>query len=155
MTKTWRSYRTGSCLSFNHTTSMSVEFSSGSPLQNIDVTHPKSRPIVCGLIGTTSRLDHWMATDFVVLRELFQVGDHNRNIWLCGTSFCSKTFLLACDRIVFDPQVFETVFVEPTAALRWRYLFEVSKAASTLSEEDVLVLVLAGHGDPQGVFKIG
>lgn len=145
------------CLSFSHIfTSMSVEFSSSSPPQNRDVTHPKSRLIVCGLLGTTSALDHWMATDFVVLREL--IGDHDhRNIWLCGKSYRSETFLLgdpACDRIVFDPPVFETVIVEP-AVLPWRYLYEVSKAAWTLSEEDVLVLVLAGHGDPGGVFKIG
>jgi len=33
-------------------------------------------------------------------------------------------------------------------------LIEVLKAANTLSEKDTLVLVLAGHGKPGGVFKI-
>ena len=137
---------------------MSIDFSSNlSSPRNIDVTPQKPRPIVCGLLGTTSASDHWMETDFVVLRKLIGDLDH-RNIWLCGTSFRFEKILLgdpACDRIVFDPPAFETVIVEPTVVLKWRYMFEVSRAASTLSEEDVLVLVLVGHGDPNDVFKIG
>jgi hypothetical protein len=140
---------------------MSVEFNSSSSPQNMlsHVIHPESHryPIVCGLLGATSAFDHWMATDFVVLREL--IGDcHHRNIWLCGTSIRLDTFLLgdpACDRIVFDPPLFETVCEIPPVSLRFRYLFEVAKVALTLCEDDVLVLVLAGHGEPDGVFKIG
>ena len=151
-----------SATSFFHlSTSMLVEFSSSSSSQNIlpHVIHPESHchPIVCGLLGATSMFDHWMATDFVVLRELICNRDH-RNIWLCGTSICLETFLLGdpvCDRIVFDPPLFETACKKPPAVLRYKYLTEVTKVALTLSEEDVLVLILAGHGDLDGVFKIG
>ena len=141
---------------------MSVDFSSSSSPQNIlshDI-HPETQThsyvIVCRLIGTTSAFDDWVATDFVVLREL--IGDrHHRNIWPCGTSIRLETFLLgkpACDRIVFDPPLFETVCEIP-AVLRFRYMFEVAKVALTLCEDDVLVLVLAGHGEVDGAFKIG
>jgi hypothetical protein len=141
-------------------TSMSVELSSSSSIQNTlsHVIHPQARrhPIICGLLGATSAFDHWMATDFVVLREL--IGDRDdRNIWLCGTSIRLETFLLgdpACDRI-FDPPPFETVCEEDPVMLRASFLFKVAKVALTLSEEDVLVLVLAGHGALGGVFKIG
>ena len=34
-------------------------------------------------------------------------------------------------------------------------MFEVAKVALTLCEDDVLVLVLAGHGEVDGAFKIG
>ena len=121
--------------------------------------HPESRryPTVSGLLGATSAFDHWMATHFVVLREL--IGDCNdRNIWLCGTSIRSEPFLLgdpACDRIVFDPPLFETVYEGPPFTLRAMYLAAVTKAALSLSEGDVLVPVLAGHGEPGGVFRVG
>ena len=107
-------------LQVSTSTGMSIESSSSSP-RNMNVTPQKTRPIVCGLLVTTSTSDHWMAraTDFVV-REL--IGDHDhRNIWLCGTSFCFEKFLLgdpSCDRIVFDPPAFETVIVDPTVGLK-------------------------------------
>lgn len=67
-----------------------------------------------------------MATDFVVLRQL--IGDCDHRIWLCGTSIRLGTFLLgrdpACDGIVFDPPLFETVCVKPPIRLRARYLVE-------------------------------
>ena len=151
-----------SATSFIHlSTSMTAKIRSSSSLCNklLHHLHPKSHhyPIVCRLLGTTNALDHWMATDFVVLRELIGDRDH-RNIWLCGTSILLQTFLLgdpACDRMIFDPPLFETVCEKPPAVLRYKYLTEVTKAALTLSEEDVLVLILAGHGELGSVFKIG
>ena len=43
----------------------------------------------------------------------------------------------------------------PPAVLRFKYLNEVFYMAKTSSEKDTLVLVMAGHGEPGGVFKIG
>lgn len=50
-----------------------------------------------------------------------------------------------CDWIVFDPPPFETACEKPPVVLQCKYLNEVAKTALTLSEEDVLVLILAGH----------
>jgi len=117
-------------------------------------------PVVCGLLGTTRikyGSDFWMGTDFVVLREL--IGAHeDRSIWLCGTPIRKDSFLLGdpvCDRIVFVPPPFEAVYEEPPIRLRTRYLLEVGTRAATLSRKDILVLVLVGHGERDGVFIIG
>ena len=98
-----------------------------------------------------------MATVFVVLRELIGACE-DRSIWLCGTPIYkdSETFLLgdlACDRIVFKSPPFETVLQDPPIGLRSKYLGEVGKRAAGLSSEDVLVLVLVGHGE-DGAFVI-
>jgi hypothetical protein len=118
-------------------------------------------PVVCGLLGTTDiEHDDWMATDFVVLQELIGARD-DRSYWLCGTSIRnldSATFLFgdpACDRIVFQPPPFETVLQVPPIALRAEYLTEVANRAPNLTGEDVMVLVLVGHGEEGGVFVIG
>jgi hypothetical protein len=100
-----------------------------------------------------------MATDFVVLRELI-AGRDDRSYWLCGTSIRkdSETFLLgdpACDRILFQPPPFETVHQAPPIALRAKYLNEVNMRAANLTKEDVMVLVLVGHGEDGGIFVIG
>ncbi|KIM48438.1 hypothetical protein M413DRAFT_7372 [Hebeloma cylindrosporum] len=123
-----------------------------------NLIQPKSsrHPIVCGLLGIPSALDRWVATDFAVLRDLIDDRD-DRNIWLRCASNRSESVLLGdptCDRIVFDPPKFETVESSPVE-LRARDLVEVCHAARTLSEEDVLILVLVGDGEGDGVFIIG
>lgn len=100
-----------------------------------------------------------MATDFVAIRHLLGVRD-DLSTWLCGTSIRGAgNFLLGdpcCDRIVFNPPPFEEVCHEddPTS-LRARYIIEVAKVSSRLSTGDILVLVLAGHGEDNGAFVIG
>ncbi|KAF8228268.1 hypothetical protein L208DRAFT_1292530 [Tricholoma matsutake] len=94
--------------------------------------------------------DHWMAIDFVALRHLIGARD-NHSEWLCRTTIrTNRGFFLgdpACDRIVFNPPPFETVFSGPPRILALKYLFAVNKASSLLSAGDTLVLVLVGHGD--------
>jgi hypothetical protein len=74
----------------------------------------KGDKYVRGLLGTTQikdGLDLWMATDFVVLKELIRAPD-DLSRWLCGTSIRMQDFLLgdpACDRIIFDCPPFEDV----------------------------------------------
>lgn len=93
-----------------------------------------------------------------VLRELIGDRDHRNIRLLCGVSIRLETFLSgdpARDRIVFEPPLFETICETRPAVLRYHYLTKVTQVALTLSEEDVLVLILAGHGELGGVFKIG
>jgi hypothetical protein len=103
--------------------------------------------------------DKWIATEWVAIRHLLGARDE-LSTWLCGTSIRDAgNFLLGdpcCDRIVFNPPPFEEVCHkdEPTG-LRAKYLIEVAKVSSRLSTGDVLILVLAGHGDKNGVFMIG
>src|SRR5258707_306604 len=126
-------------------------------------TNSKSPAIhVCGLLGTTSvavERDKWIATEWVAIRHLLGARDE-LSTWLCGTSIRDGgNFLLGdpcCDRIVFNPPPFEEVcHKDKPTGLRAKYLIEVAKASSRLSTGDVLILVLAGHGDKNGVFMIG
>ena len=93
-----------------------------------------------------------------VLREHICDRDHRNILLLCDASIRLETFLSedpASDRIVFEPPLFETLCETRPAVLRYHYLTKVTQVALTLSEEDVLVLILAGHGELGGVFKIG
>jgi hypothetical protein len=98
-----------------------------------------------------------MATDFVAIRQLLGAHD-DLSTWFCGTSIrTQKGFLLgdpACDRIVFEPPLFETT-VEPKL-LEITFTSKVREASLMLSAGDTLVIVLVGHGDDdEGSFVIG
>lgn len=103
--------------------------------------------------------DKWIATEWVAIRHLLGARD-DLSMWLCGTSIRDAgNFLLGdpcCNRIVFSPPPFEEVcHKDDPTGLRARYIGEVAKVSSRLSTGDVLVLVLAGHGDENGAFIIG
>jgi hypothetical protein len=62
----------------------------------------------------------------------------------------------ACDRILFNPPQFEEIHSGPPSRLFLEYLLAVKSTAATLSPNDKLVLVLAGHGRQcDGAFVIG
>jgi hypothetical protein len=96
--------------------------------------------------------DHWMAIHFVALHHLIGARDELSK-WICGTTIRTpRGFFMgdpACDRIVFDPPPFETVFSgQLPSDLALEYLLDVKEVSSLLSAGDTLVLVLVGHGDP-------
>jgi hypothetical protein len=104
-------------------------------------------------------MDKWMATDFVAIRHLLGARD-DVSTWLCGASIREAgKFLLGdpgCDRIVFDPPLFETVCPVTPTKLCAKYLIKVNEVSSKLSTGDVLVLVLVGHGsETTGSFIVG
>jgi hypothetical protein len=85
---------------------------------------PIGRIYICGLLGTTSVTDelsdddHWMATDFVAIRQLLGVKDE-LSVWLTGTPIRTQRGFLLGD-LAYSPQdplrppPFETVhLVEP------------------------------------------
>ena len=113
---------------------------------------------VCGLLGPTNLgfgAEHWMATDFIALRELIGARDKD-SIWLSSVPIPKTDVLLGdpgCDRIKFaDIPDFETI--HPLLTIRQRFTNEVFQSAKALSEGDILVLVLVGHGLEDGVFLI-
>ncbi|KAL6306421.1 hypothetical protein BKA93DRAFT_824250 [Sparassis latifolia] len=108
---------------------------------------------VVGLLGARMQnyhYDHWIATDFVVLRTLMDALP-DRSSWFCQSSFRDHPpweILLGhpnADRIVFEPPPFEEIVPDPVA-LRTRFFHSVINAATVLSRHDELVLVLTGHG---------
>jgi hypothetical protein len=112
-----------------------------------------------GLLGTydiqnkpSADDDIWMAIDFIALRQLLGARD-DLSKWYCGTPIrVQRDFLLgdpAYDRIVFDPPLFETVLDVKPKLLASEFLSAVAKASSRISAGDILVIVLAGHGDEE------
>lgn len=109
---------------------------------------------MCGLFGPTNLGfgdEHW--TDFIALRELIGARDED-SIWLSSVPIPKSDILLGdpgYDRIKFaDVPDFETI--HPLSTIRQRFTNEVLQSAKALSEGDILVLALVGHGLEDGVF---
>ncbi|KAJ7777450.1 hypothetical protein B0H16DRAFT_1449528 [Mycena metata] len=89
--------------------------------------------------------DRWMAVDFAILRDLFSEAD--TSVWFSTVKDENNWRVPHAERLELDPSVLsETpVDVVDLPDLKTRFLHAVTRSAA--GEDDIVVLILCGHGD--------
>jgi hypothetical protein len=116
------------------------------------LTHWKGRSLhVVGLLGTTDiEEDWWIATDFLVWRELLSGANSAR--WLSGTDLKKPMDVILgdpyADRLKFSLSIDGIIVLPTPLELVLDFLEALHNVGQSAADDDVVVVVICGHAEP-------
>ncbi|KAJ7129643.1 hypothetical protein C8R44DRAFT_84018 [Mycena epipterygia] len=130
------------------------------PLPSLNPTaNPSGRTVhVVGLLGTTDLPDDWwMATDFLVWRELLSEVTHST--WLCGMDLSQPMGVVLgepyANRLKFILRTAGITLATTLVSLLQEFFSALQDVVERANPEDVVIVVLCAHSEHTGAIRLG